>query len=66
MLTPCPLNSQTSSSRRLVSVSGVRLEVGSSHDDEPGIERQRLRDLHHLLLGDGQLIQPRAGGDLEA
>ncbi|MNO65827.1 hypothetical protein D3C76_565970 [compost metagenome] len=31
---------------------------GLVHDDDAGIERQRLGDLHHLLLADGEIPEP--------
>ena len=36
------------------------------HDDDAGVERKRLGDLDHLLLGEGKLVEPRAAGDVEA
>ena len=36
------------------------------HDDELGVERQRLDDLQHLALGDGQRRHGRAGREVAA
>src|SRR5439155_21458305 len=36
------------------------------HDDEAGAGRERLRDLDHLLVADGQARQERPRRDLES
>ena len=35
------------------------------HDDQPGLERQRLRDLDHLLLRDSEVLDHRFGIDVQ-
>ena len=43
----------------LFTESGCRL----IHDDDPGIDSQRLCDLHHLLLGHREIANPHCRGD---
>ena len=35
------------------------------HDDQPRVERERLRDLHHLLLRDAEMLHLRSWLDLQ-
>ena len=38
---------------------------GLIHDEDARVHGKRLGDLHHLLLGDGQIAHHRAGGDVD-
>ena len=61
MLRPCAFRSRTM--RNSFSTSADRKRRGRLvHDDQPRLHRQRAGDLHHLLLGDGEIADARACG----
>ncbi len=56
---------------RRISVQHLHLRVVQRggrlvHDQHAGVVRQRLRDLHHLLAGDGQILDQRARVERQA
>ena len=65
VLTPSALSGAMTLSRRSVSAER-QARGGLVHDDQPGLERQRLGDLHQLLFGQRQRADERVGGKIGA
>ena len=63
MLTPAALRSAITRSSFPVSVQR-QARCRLVHDDDAGVHRQRLGDLHHLALRDGQVLDQLIGREI--
>ena len=65
MATPLLLETSNHLKEALSLAIGQR-GIGLVHDDQPGVGRQRLGDLDQLALGNGQVADGGARGDIQA